>query len=197
MEKKVFIPGPETLEGQYFPGTGGAAVITHPHPLYGGDMDNNVVWTAARAFQARGWTTLRFNFRGVGESSGGYGEGLAEAQDVGAALNYLKTRGPGPYLVVGYSFGAYAAAQALIAGLDADGAIFISPPVAFMPMPFLGQAPQLSLVIAGDRDCICPLAELEKLLAPVRDRIKLAVIPGADHFFFGHEEELYRVLQSA
>ncbi|MBM4295939.1 MAG: alpha/beta fold hydrolase [Deltaproteobacteria bacterium] len=195
MERKVFILGPETLEAQYAPGTRGAAVVTHPHPLYGGDMDNNVVCTAARAFQAKGWATLRFNFRGVGESSGAYGEGVAEAQDVQAALDYVKTRGPGPYLVVGYSFGAYAAAQALLQGLEADEAVFIAPPVAFMPMPFLPQAPHLSVVIAGDQDYICPLAELEKLLAPVRDRINLAVIPGADHFFRGHEEKLYRTLQ--
>jgi alpha/beta superfamily hydrolase len=194
MEKKVLIPGPETLEGMYCPGTRGAAVITHPHPLYGGDMDNNVVWIAVRAFQSRGWATLRFNFRGVGESTGGYGEGLAEAGDVQAALEYVKTRGPGPHLVVGYSFGAYAGAQALLKELAADRAIFISPPVAFMPMPFLGQVPKLSLIIVGDRDDICPLAQLEALLAPVRNRIKLVVLPGADHFWGGSEEDLYQVL---
>jgi hypothetical protein len=197
MEEKVSIPGPETLEGMYAPGAAGAVVITHPHPRFGGDMDNNVVWTAARAFQAQGWATLRFNFRGVGRSSGAYGEGVAEAEDVKSALEYVKTRGPGPYRVVGYSFGAYAAVQSLMAGLEVDGAVLISPPVAFMPMPFLPQAPHLSLVIVGDRDQICPLAQLQQLLAQAPAPPPLAIISGADHFFWGHEEELLRLLQEA
>ncbi|MBM4275534.1 MAG: alpha/beta fold hydrolase [Deltaproteobacteria bacterium] len=197
MEELIRIPGPETLEGRYVPGTGGAVIITHPHSLYGGDMDNNVVRIAARAFQARGWATLRFNFRGVGESTGAYGEGRAEAEDVKAALDYVKTRGPAPYLVAGYSFGAYAAAQALLAGLAADGAIFISPPVSFMPMPFLSRVPRVSLIIAGDQDYICPLAELQKLLSHGPHQAEFVVIPGADHFFGGHEAELYQVLLKA
>ena len=80
------------------------AIITHPHPLYGGSMDNNVVWTAIRAFGEQGWSTLRFNFRGVGASTGSYGEGLAEVEDVSAAADFLKSRVSGPCWLVGYSF---------------------------------------------------------------------------------------------
>ncbi len=195
MEEKVIIAGPETLKGRFCPGTQGGVLITHPHPLYGGDMDNNVVWTAARAFQARNLATLRFNFRGVGESSGTYGEGRGEIEDLAAALEFLKSRTPGPCCVAGYSFGAYVATQALLNGLEVQGAVLISPPVAFMPMPFLPRTPRLALIIAGDRDEICPLTALQQLLAQAPAPVDLVVIPGADHFFLGREEELFRVLQ--
>jgi alpha/beta superfamily hydrolase len=196
MEKKVSIPGPEVLEGRFAPGSlGPGVIITHPHPLFGGSMDNNVVRTAARAFGARSWATLRFNFRGVGESAGTYGEGLAEMADVAAALEFLKARTPGPCYVVGYSFGAFVAARAMLNGLEAAGAILISPPIAFMDLAFLPRVPGLGLIIAGDRDELCPLADLRELLAKGQAPVQLAVIAQADHFFGGREEELFRVLQ--
>ncbi len=88
MEEEVSIPaGDLTLEGRFhLRAAGPGVVITHPHPLFGGSLDNNVVWTAARAFQARGWATLRFNFRGVGASTGTYAGGEGEVEDVAAAL---------------------------------------------------------------------------------------------------------------
>ena len=99
-EERVTISGPDVnLEGRLAMGDGvSGVVITHPHPLYGGTMDNNVVWTAVRAFQARHWSTLRFNFRGVGLSSGEYGDGIAEMADVQAALSFLRSRQSGPPL---------------------------------------------------------------------------------------------------
>jgi hypothetical protein len=125
MEENVTIRGPGVnLEGRFLAGgTTGGALITHPHPLYGGSMDNNVVWTARQACAARGMATLRFNFRGVGRSTGAYGDGVAEAEDVVAALAFLKERAAGPYWVIGYSFGAAVAARAMLAGLEADGAV--------------------------------------------------------------------------
>ncbi len=195
MEEKVIIAGPETLEGRFGPGTQGGVVITHPHPLYGGDLDNNVVWTVARAFQSRKMATLRFNFRGVGDSSGTYGEGRGEIEDLAAALEFLKSRTSGPCYVAGYSFGAYVAAQALLNGLEVQGAVLISLPVAFMPMPFLPRTPRLALIVAGDRDDLCPLTALRLLLAQGPSPVEVAVIPGADHFFLGQEDELFRVLK--
>ena len=93
LEERITIAGADVnLEGRLALGGGpGGVVITHPHPMYGGTMDNNVVWTAARAFQARDWTTLRFNFRGVGLSSGEHGDGMSEMADVQAALAYLES----------------------------------------------------------------------------------------------------------
>lgn len=205
MEEPVIITGAGiTLEGRFLKGAKkGGAVITHPHPLYGGSMDNNVVWTAVKACKAQGWATLRFNFRGVGESGGTYGQGLKEVEDLAAALEFLKGRTPGPYQVVGYSFGAFVAAHAMLEGLEADGVLMIAPPIAFMELAFLPRVPRLRLIIAGDRDDLCPLADLQKLLAPGREAAagqrtgapELIVIAGADHFFGGREEDLFKVLK--
>lgn len=197
MEEEVVIAGPEvTLEGRFLPGAGGGGVvITHPHPLFGGSMDNNVVWTAVRAFEARGWSTLRFNFRGVGASTGAYGQGLKEVADVAAALQFLQARSPGPHLLVGYSFGALVAARALFQGLAAAGAVLISPPVAFMEMTWLPEVPRLKLIIAGDRDEIGPLIDLQAMMVGSSPPVEMVVIKGADHFYGGREEQLFRVLR--
>jgi alpha/beta superfamily hydrolase len=202
MEESVSIPGPGvTLDGRLAVGAApGGAVITHPHPLFGGDMGNNVVLTVVRALAARGMSALRFNFRGVGRSTGTYGGGLEEADDVVAALAFLKSRTPGPHFVVGYSFGAAVAGRALLQGLSADGALLIAPPIAFMDLSFLPRAPGLRLIVVGDRDELCPLPSLRALLAEGQPALgatpaEVRVIEGADHFFGNGEAELFRVLR--
>lgn len=184
-----------SLEARFSPGAAPAgALITHPHPLFGGSMDNNVVWTAVRALGERGWSTLRFNFRGVGRSTGSYGEGLAEVEDVVAAADFLNSKAAGPCFLVGYSFGAAVAARALLQGLDAAGAVLISPPIAFMDLEFLLETPRLCLVVAGDQDELCPLASVEDLCRRHQPPVELRVIAGADHFYGGREKELLRIL---
>jgi len=203
MEEPVTIEGAGvTLEGVLTAGTApGGAVITHPHPLFGGSMANNVVGTAVRAFAARGMAALRFNFRGVGRSTGTYGGGLEEAADVAAALAFLKSRTPGPYYVVGYSFGAFVAGRALLDGLAVDGAICIAPPIAFMDLSFLPRVPGLRLIVVGDRDELCPLQALRELVAAPPAAPEgtpppaIKVIEGTDHFFGGAEEILFRELR--
>jgi uncharacterized protein len=197
MEEHLHIQaGGVSLEARFIPGQAAAGIIiTHPHPLYGGSMHNNVVWTAARAFGDRGFATLRFNFRGVGQSTGAYGEGLAEVEDVKGAAAYLASRVNGPCLVAGYSFGAAVAARALLAGLQTAGAVLISPPIAFMDLDFLSETPGLSLIVAGDRDDLCPLDDIERLCRNLKPPVDLKVVSGADHFFGGREEVLYRILK--
>jgi alpha/beta superfamily hydrolase len=202
MEESVSIPGPGiTLEGRLSVGAApGGAVITHPHPLFGGDMANNVVLTAVRALAARGMSALRFNFRGVGRSTGTYGGGVEEANDVAAALAFLKSRAPGPRFVLGYSFGAAVAGRALLQGLNADGAIFVAPPIAFMDLSFLPRVPGLRLIAVGDRDELCPLPGLRALMASSQlaagtAPAEIRVIEGADHFFGNGEAELFQVLR--
>ncbi len=197
MEETVSIQGHEViLEGRWIPGTGpGGAVITHPHPLFGGSMANNVVWIAVRALAARNLSALRFNFRGVGRSTGTYGEGIEEALDVAAAVEFLKSRAAAPYYVVGYSFGAAVAARALLQGLAVDGAILIAPPIAFMDLNFLPRVPGLKLIAMGDQDELCPLARLMALWPEDQARPEIRVIAGADHFFGNGEEELFRLLR--
>lgn len=197
-EEQVTITGADVnLEGRLVMGSEPhGVVITHPHPLYGGTMDNNVVWTAALAFQAKGWSTLRFNFRGVGLSTGSYGEGLAEVADVQAALSFLGARVSGGRYLVGYSFGAAVAGRALLSGVSTAGLIMIAPPIALMELPFLAQVPKLDLIIVGERDEFCPLPALEKLFAatPPERRPQIQTIPGASHFFAGREKPLYTAL---
>ncbi len=197
MEERVTISGPGvSLEGRYQAGTGaGGVLITHPHPLYGGSMDNNVVWTAKQAFASRGAATLRFNFRGVGSSSGSFGQGLAEVADVKAALAYLASRTAGPYLLAGYSFGAAVAARAMLAGLEGVEALLIAPPIAFMDLAFLPQVPRLAGIVVGDTDELCPLEDLRRLLAQRADPVPLEVVGQADHFFLGAEEALFQTLR--
>jgi uncharacterized protein len=202
VEESVSIPGPGiTLEGRLSVGAApDGVVITHPHPLFGGDMGNNVVLTAVRALAARGMTALRFNFRGVGRSTGTYGGGIEEADDVAAALAFLKSRTSGPHYVTGYSFGAAVAGRALLQGLSADGAIFIAPPVAFMDLSFLPRVPGLRLIVVGDRDELCPLPSLQALMGaspPALGAMPAAirVIENADHFFGTGEAELFQVLR--
>ncbi len=197
MEEQVHLKAGEvTLEARFSPGTiATGVVITHPHPLYGGSMDNNVVWTAARAYGDLGWATLRFNFRGVGASTGRYGEGIAEVEDVSAAVTYLASRVAGPCYVVGYSFGAAVAARALLDGLRVAGAVLISPPIAFMDLGFLHETPGLSLIVVGDEDDLAPLAAIEELCRRRQPPVDLRVVTGADHFYGGREEQLYRILQ--
>ena len=188
--------GEISLEARFCPGPAAAgAVITHPHPLYGGSMDNNVVWTAARAFGGRGWSTLRFNFRGVGRSTGVHGGGLQEVEDIAAAAAFLQSRISGPCFLVGYSFGAAVAARALHKGLEVAGAVLISPPIAFMELTFLSETPRLALAVAGDRDELCPLADLEKLCRDREPPLELRVVPGSDHFYAGREQELFDILR--
>jgi uncharacterized protein len=197
VEEQVHIKAGEvSLEARFSPGASTAGVvITHPHPLYGGSMDNNVVWTAIRAYGDLGWSTLRFNFRGVGASTGRYGDGLAEVEDVAGAVAFLKSHSPGPCYLVGYSFGAAVAARALLEGLKVTGAVLIAPPIAFMDLDFLPETPGLSLVVVGNEDDLCPLAKVEDLCRHRQPPVDLRVVSGADHFFGGREEELYRILQ--
>jgi alpha/beta superfamily hydrolase len=202
MEETVSIPGPGiTLEGRLSVGAApGGAVITHPHPLFGGNMANNVVLTAVRALAARHMSALRFNFRGVGQSTGTYGGGIDEADDVIVALAFLKSRTPGPHYVVGYSFGAAVAGRALLKGLSADGTICVAPPIAFMDLSFLPRLAGLRLIIVGDRDELCPLPSLQELMAASQPALgetpaEIRVIEGADHFFGDGEAELFRVLR--
>jgi alpha/beta superfamily hydrolase len=197
MEEQIIIKAGEvSLEARFIPGVNPAGVvITHPHPLYGGSMNNNVVWTAARAFGDRGWSTLRFNFRGVGASTGSYGEGHDEVEDVAGAVAYMAGRAPGPCFLAGYSFGAAVAARALLGGLKVAGTVLISPPIAFMDLGFMAQTPGISFIVAGDQDDLCPLPDLEKLCRQYQPPVDCRVVSGADHFYGGREQELYRLLK--
>ena len=166
---------------------GGGMVICHPHPLYGGDMDNPVVVRAAEVCGALGLATLRFNFRGVGGSTGVYDEGRGERVDVEAALDHLAgLLGGGPLLLAGYSFGAAMAVAVAAQRQGLAGLALVAPPLAMreLPLAALAAVEGPVLVVAGTADEYCPPASLERLRSAA-PRAAIRTIQGADHFFFG------------
>jgi uncharacterized protein len=164
----------------------GGLVVCHPHPLYGGDMDNPVVIRAAEVAREAGLSTLRFNFRGVGASEGAHDKGRGEQDDVRAALATLRTRVEGgPIGLAGYSFGAWVSSRVAGPGGGLTALGLIAPPLSmfggFEALDFAGLR---LLVAAGTRDPYCPLPDLDRFAAALPDGA-VARIEGADHFFFG------------
>ncbi len=169
-----------------------AAVICHPHPLYGGSMDNNVVDALARACVAAGCVTLRFNFRGVGASDGGYGDFTGECDDARAAVAFVRERaGDLPVVLAGYSFGALVA---LTVGRDAPPVsriIAVAPPLAMAGSAPLAGAKE-TLLVAGDADSYCPPPALAQARDTLGQRGGVRIVSGADHFLVGRECEIER-----
>lgn len=199
-EKKIRFEnvGGILLEGLIHEGqTGHGVVITHPHPLYGGDMYNNVVAILQNAFQETGFSTLRFNFRGVGASCGAYDNGDGEQQDVNAALEAMRDRGTSLVHLAGYSFGAWVNARAAFeAGAVCARMIMIAPPAAMLDFAPALNLPALTLVITGNRDAFAPPEMLKKQVPLWNPAARLEVISGADHFFYGFERTLADVLKA-
>jgi len=169
------------LEGAIHEGSADVvAVVLHPHPLYGGDLDNHVVITLCRVLAEVGATTLRFNFRGAGASDGDFDGGEGEGRDALAALTYLRQQRPGARSVLaGYSFGAGVAAG--IAGeARPDALVLVSLPPGMSSVRALPAGIPV-LVITGDRDEIAPPAKLASLLSA---DARLVTAPGVDHFWF-------------
>jgi alpha/beta superfamily hydrolase len=166
-------------------GARGGIAVCHPHPLYGGDMDNPVVVRAVEIASAAALTTIRFNFRGVGASSGAHGGGEAEQRDLRAALARLRQTTRGPAIVAGYSFGSLVAADVAAAN-DVAGVALIAPPVGVGPsrrLPAL--PPHLPLaIIVGSHDQYCPPDATARLRSEL-PTAEVTVIDGADHFFLG------------
>lgn len=163
----------------------GVAVIAHPHPLFGGTMDNKVVQTLARAFVSCGWTAVRFNFRGVGASEGSHDEGVGEAQDLQALVQAVAPQGP--LALAGFSFGAFVAAQALQAlwsARDIRAVVLVGTAASRFEVPALpADGHDRTLVIHGEQDDTVPLAAVLDWARP--QSLPVTVVPGVEHFFHG------------
>jgi len=197
----AFIAGPVgALEARVEdPGAGASpsavGVVCHPHPLYGGTMQNKVVHTLARAMQELGIPTVRFNFRGVGQSEGKYDAGTGEVDDALAAIAWARARwGCGNLCLAGFSFGSAIALQASV--LARPGALVtVAPPVGRLILTSPPRPDCPWLVAQGDRDELVEFAAVRSWAEAYLPQPELAVIAGAEHFFHGRLGELRGVVR--
>jgi alpha/beta superfamily hydrolase len=168
----------------------GAAVVLHPHPLYGGSMDNNVVEALEKAALLAGWAALKFNFRGVWPSTGQHDNGLGEQEDVIAVAGYLRQRLDLPLALLGYSFGSLVGAAAAPRLGPLAAGVWIALPLVLGPLPAWPPDAGPLLLVAGDRDPYTRLEDLEAYVRGLGARSHLTAIPGGDHFFGGGESAL-------
>ena len=170
-----------------------AAVVCHPHPQYGGSMHNNVVEAMLEAMWSEQIVTLRFNFRGVGESEGSFDGGRGEAADAAAAIDFLGSRSGvsrAEGIAAGYSFGALVGLRAGVEAEWVSDLIAVAPPIGMMELDFLAGSGKRIALIAGDRDDYCPAPKLREICERLGSQARLKIIEGTDHFFSGFEEEL-------
>jgi alpha/beta superfamily hydrolase len=206
-EQHVFFSvGSLKLEGMFHQAPAGSsrpvAVICHPHPVYGGTMNNNVVMAVAHALQETGHSTLRFNFRGVGQSEGQYSGGTGEIEDLRAALNFVRERagnGQQPIILAGYSFGAWVAANSLAGDRTISHLILVAPPTSMFDFSNLNKdtTERARHFIVGDRDQFCDREVLQKIFDGLSEPKSLRVVPHTDHFFFAHEKYLAQAVKEA
>ena len=183
-----------------------AALVCHPHPLFGGTLHNKVVFHTMKALNSFGFPVLRFNFRGAGLSQGEHDEGNGEVDDVRAALNWLDAEFHLPLVFAGFSFGAAVGLRAACSDSRVKAAVAVGipagPVAAGTEVPrtytldFLQECGKPKLFVSGARDQFGPRAKLEALVASVPEPKKLVLIEGADHFFEGRLRELRETIEA-
>ena len=174
-------------------------VICHPHPLYGGDMNNNVVLGVKGALQTEGFVTLRFNFRGVNLSEGAYNEGKGEVDDVTSAVSFLRSQpmvDRDRLFLVGYSFGAWIGLRAAFTLKIFRAAAGIAPPCGVYDFTFLQKSNFPILLVSGNEDSFCGQDDLGSLFDNISSSKKKVIMPEADHFFSGREGEVGEEVKS-
>ena len=196
MEEKVTIKVDEIeLEGLFRQNdTEKGAIITHPHPLYGGNMYNPVVKILVASLFKRGYATLRFNFRGVGASQGSYDDGEGEQQDLLSAAAFFKDHGIQTVAVAGYSFGAWVNTRASRMLGDLTQMIMVSPPVVGLDFSDVHELPALTHVITGSLDDVAPPDLIQRRLPDWNPNARFDIIQGADHFYMDFESALESAL---
>ena len=194
--RSIQFPGPAgSLEGLWKEAEGerrGAAVVGHPHPLHGGTLHNKVVYRAAQALARSGYATLRFNFRGVGLSSGRYDAGHGEVDDFRAALDEAERDAGLPIVAGGFSFGSAICLKAIAGDARVAAAIALGLPLATESGRLVPHPTVPTFYAVGERDAYGPPEELARF---VGDSGSLVVLPGADHFFEGALEALGEAIE--
>jgi len=168
----------------------GLAIVAHPHPLYGGTLDNKVVQTLAKSFLSLGYVAVRFNFRGVGKSDGVYDEGKGELDDFSAVHKYASERyAPQKLILAGFSFGTYVVSVAAKT-ISPDKLVLIAPAVGKFAVE---NVPDNTLVIHGEEDDVVLLTDVYDWARP--QHLPVIVFPGAGHFFHGDLIRLQNVVR--
>jgi uncharacterized protein len=196
--RSLFLHGPagrlEALLNSGAPGATHAALVCHPHPLFGGTMHNKVVYHAMKALNTLGVPVLRFNFRGAGMSEGKHDEGRGEVDDVRAALDWLTSELHLPIVFCGFSFGAATGLRAACPHRDVDALISLGTPAhvegRVYAFEFLRGCTKPKLFVSGSQDEFATPDELRGLIDAVAPPKELVIIDGGDHFFAGHLPEL-------
>lgn len=196
----VIFNGPEgRLEGRYHHSSqpnAPLALVLHPHPQYGGAMNNKVVYNMFTTFKKRGFSVLRFNFRGVGRSQGDYDHGIGELSDAAAALDWMQSHNPNAPAVWigGFSFGAWISMQLLMRRPEIAGFISIAPPANMYDFAFLAPCPSSGIIVHGTKDLLVPQRDVLKLVEKLQAQKGIIVhhdeITDADHFFENFQTEL-------
>lgn len=197
---EIIFTGPAgRLEGRFQPAkrkNGPIAIILHPHPQFGGTMNNQIVYQLYYMFAKRGFAVLRFNFRGVGRSQGEFDHGSGELSDAAAALDWVQSIHPDARScwVAGFSFGAWIGMQLLMRRPEIEGFISIAPPANLHDFTFLAPCPSSGLIIHGDQDKVVPQKDVQALVDKLKTqkgiKIDQTIVKGANHFFENSVEEL-------
>jgi alpha/beta superfamily hydrolase len=183
-----------------------AAVVCHPHPLFGGTLHNKVVFHTMKALNSFGFPVLRFNFRGTGLSQGEHDHGIGEVEDVRTALNWLDAEFHLPIVFAGFSFGSAVGLRAACTDPRVQAVVGVGTPVApvaadaeeprVYTFEFLNDCRKPKLFVSGARDQFGPRAKLQTLIDSLPEPKKLVIIEGADHFFEGRLRELREAIES-
>ncbi|HEY7845585.1 MAG TPA: alpha/beta hydrolase [Bradyrhizobium sp.] len=200
---EVIFTGPAgRLEGRYHPAkqkNAPIAMVLHPHPQFRGNMNHPIVYQVYYAFAARGFSVLRFNFRGVGRSQGSFDHGAGELSDAASALDWAQTINPEARAcwVAGFSFGAWIGMQLLMRRPEVEGFISIAPEPNRYDFSFLAPCPSSGLIVHGDRDIVAPAKDVNTLVEKLKTQKGIVIdqqtIPGANHFF---EEKMEPLMET-
>ena len=203
MPEVVFNGPAGRLEGRYHHNTdpeSPVALILHPHPQFGGTINNQIVYHLYYSFVQRGFSVLRFNFRGVGRSQGLFDNGAGEMLDAAAALDWMQAinKEATTCWIAGVSFGAWISMQLLMRRPEVEGFISVAPPANLYDFSFLAPCPSSGLIVNGEIDRVVPAADVQTLVEKLKTQkgidIGHVVVPNANHFFENRVEDLMAVI---
>ena len=203
---KVIINGPEgRLECRYSPSANPSAptaLVLHPEPDKNGTMNNRVTFNTFNLFKERGYSVMRFNFRGVGRSQGNYDMGEGELADAATAMDWLQAQHPTSSIswIAGFSFGAWIGMQLMMRRPEITGFVSLSPPASTHDFAFLAPCPASGIIIQGTENEQVPHTKVEALVEKISKQkgieIEIGLIDGANHFFSTHLDEAMLCLSS-